>query len=326
MNRDNLFSLLNNFIQSAFEDEDGIVEFSDVSLNNENQPITQIMEDDDNNNFSLSSQFFYPISIERLMNVAPIDSERRPTRIGLSRTLPRSRIFYSTRYTQDDYELSEIYFVELRNSWKERNNIETNSEFDRNLQVGVDIKNILLDFFYDSDERFPDIDEFLNKVFYERCQCLYSYPQDILKKIFDLYVMTHARIPKCNEINFLIEFFIIHKSLPSDEELTEHIRRSIEFSTSPEDFHQRDKEFVPTIGIDKLPTYQYKKNTDSTQDNDCCAICRDDFQENQTIIQLKPCGHLFHSSNDECLEGASIRNWLEKYNHCPQCRTKIKSD
>jgi len=96
MNRDNLFSLLNNFIQSAFEDEDGIVEFSDVSLNNENQPITQIMEDDDNN-FSLSSQFFYPISIERLMNVAPIDSERRPTRIGLSRTLPRSRIFYSTR-------------------------------------------------------------------------------------------------------------------------------------------------------------------------------------------------------------------------------------
>ena len=258
----------------------------------------------------------------RIFNTVNIDSERRPVRIGLSRTLPRSRIFESSRYTNDDYELSEIYFIELRNEWKERNNIETNSEFDRNSQVGVDIKNVLLDFFYDNEERFPDIDEFLNKVFYERCECLYSYPQDILKKVFDLYIMTHARIPKCNEINFLIEFYIIHKLLPSDDELTEHIRRSIEFSTSPEDFHQRDKQFVPTLGIDKLPTYKYKIK----EDKECCAICREDFQDETTVIELKPCGHLFHSSNDDCLEGASIRNWLEKYNHCPQCRTKIRSD
>ncbi len=83
--------------------------------------------------------------------------------------------------------------------------------------------------------------------------------------------------------------------------------------------HQKDKQFVPALNVDKLPREIYVK---SEEDKACC-ICQEDFSEGQEIITLLPCCHQFHNKDSECLEGGSILTWLEKYNFCPMCKTKV---
>lgn len=68
---------------------------------------------------------------------------------------------------------------------------------------------------------------------------------------------------------------------------------------------------MTTEAFDQL---EEKKFEDITDSNKCdeCAICKEKF-ENDTIIKILPCKHIFHS---EC-----IGQWLKNYHHkCPLCR------
>lgn len=51
--------------------------------------------------------------------------------------------------------------------------------------------------------------------------------------------------------------------------------------------------------------------------DNCCPVCKDEFQENEELIKL-PCCHLFHN---EC-----IMPWLKERNSCPTCRFELKTD
>ncbi len=125
--------------------------------------------------------------------------------------------------------------------------------------------------------------------------------------------------PSCELYPQYIEYYVLHGRIPTEEELEEFIRRVIEYSRNPEEFHQRDKQFVPTLHVDLLPVEKFVK---SNEDKACC-ICQEDFSEGQEVITLLPCKHQFHNKDEECLEGGCILNWLDKYNYCPMCKTKV---
>jgi hypothetical protein len=294
------------------------------------------------NNLLYSSEtFFNQGQSNNLHNESSsINHNRQSPRFGISRYLDNERILYSRRYDPNDYETAEIIFFELRDEWKQKNNITSTCDIDTSRSITISLKNILLDFYNNEneEERFPNLEEFLEKIFIFKCNCLEHYNsslgnQDNIKKILEYYCMFYGRYPRCNEFPFILEFYLIQKTFPTEEELEEHIYRSIQFSLNPEEYHQNDKEFIPTIGIDKLPVLKYRDLSSGNPDicssklccfQNTCAICQEDFSENQDVIKLTPCNHLFHSTNIDCLENASIRNWLEKYNHCPLCKQKIK--
>ncbi len=51
-----------------------------------------------------------------------------------------------------------------------------------------------------------------------------------------------------------------------------------------------------------------------TQQHTCCAVCQDDFKENEEVAEL-PCGHPFHF---DC-----VSPWLERDRTCPTCRKEV---
>ena len=50
--------------------------------------------------------------------------------------------------------------------------------------------------------------------------------------------------------------------------------------------------------------------------NDICPITRDRFYNNQEVIMIKKCKHIFNKS--------SLKLWLTNHNTCPSCRINIK--
>ena len=251
---------------------------------------------------------------------------------------------HNTRYEKEEYELAEIIFFELRDDWKNKNKekiifpITETTDIDRTRTISISIKNILLDFYHNPEsrnklemvpeERFPSLDALLEKIYTFKCECLqqYDFQRNELEIILQYYCMFYGKYPNCTEIPYLLEFYIIQKRIPTQDELEEHIYRSIRFNLNPEEYHQSDKEFIPTIGIDKLPIEKYinaKNNLRCISCQESCSICQEDLSDEQDVIKLVPCGHLYHSTNSECLENAGIRNWLELYNHCPLCKQKI---
>lgn len=245
------------------------------------------------------------------------------------------------KYTSDEYDLSTIYYNHIRDEWLETNkeridNISNYKNYNDN--PSLKIQNILLDYFYQNEEMFPSFDTFVNLIYNNRCLCSdrvsYIYQsfsrnsgteeENYIKNITVDFVMLHGFYPSCNYFSYYIEFFIIHNRIPTDDELSSFIERAREFNISPEDFHQKDKLLVPTLNIDKLVVEEFSNI--SSPVNDCCAICREDFHPQTKTIKLSPCNHLFHSNNSECLQDASIINWLHSYNFCPLCNTKITSN
>jgi len=67
--------------------------------------------------------------------------------------------------------------------------------------------------------------------------------------------------------------------------------------------------------INSIPTVKvtYEQARDSLQ----CAICMDDFKENDEAKRL-PCSHHFH---EEC-----ISRWLRLHGTCPTCRVTLDGD
>lgn len=63
---------------------------------------------------------------------------------------------------------------------------------------------------------------------------------------------------------------------------------------------------------------QWKFNQDERENrNKTCSICLNDFENNENLIRLPECDHLFHN---EC-----IIDWLKGHIICPYCRCDIRA-
>ncbi|CAF1105163.1 unnamed protein product [Rotaria sp. Silwood1] len=72
---------------------------------------------------------------------------------------------------------------------------------------------------------------------------------------------------------------------------------------------------APENRINAIPTV--KVTAEQAHDNLQCAICMDDFKENDEAKRL-PCTHHFH---EEC-----ILRWLRMHGTCPTCRVTLDGD
>lgn len=72
---------------------------------------------------------------------------------------------------------------------------------------------------------------------------------------------------------------------------------------------------APEDRINALPTV--KVTAEQAKDNLQCAICMEDFNENDAAKRL-PCSHHFH---EEC-----ILRWLRLHGTCPTCRVTLDGD
>ena len=221
---------------------------------------------------------------------------------------PFDNYLYEKRYQDREYNTAKRFFIE---------NVKKNKSCD---YVSITILNVILDFKRDNMESFPNIEQLVEAIFTMRCQCVFFSSESDIKSLIQEYISEKADIPNCREYATLLEFHILHKRLPSEEELDEYARRTMDFFTNPEDFHQKDKIRVPTLNIDKLPVIQYDGDSCST-----CSLCQEDFIEKQNVIMLQPCNHHFHYDKKDCLDTANIITWIEQNNFCPLCKTKIEA-
>jgi hypothetical protein len=235
--------------------------------------------------------------------------------MSLSDFLP-SGILEDNIYSNYELDLAENHFNNLRQSFFE--------EAEMNYQTYVysitsEVKNAILELYHETNGfEFPDIDLIINNLFEKRCTCVRNYPDIYVKKVIKQCILYIGGLPSCELYPQYIEYYVLHGRIPNDKELEEFIRRVIEYTRNPEEFHQIDKEFVPALNVDKLPREIYVKKEDKA-----CCICQEDFIDGQEIITLLPCNHQFHNKDIECLEGGSILTWLEKYNYCPMCKVKV---
>ena len=65
--------------------------------------------------------------------------------------------------------------------------------------------------------------------------------------------------------------------------------------------------------FDEVPMIYY---TEGISENTLCSICLNDFNQNEKVLQLPGCNHLFHR---EC-----IRLWLNTHLDCPYCRSNVR--
>lgn len=82
---------------------------------------------------------------------------------------------------------------------------------------------------------------------------------------------------------------------------------------------------IETRGLDEsvirsIPIFQFKKygNREFEERNFCeCAVCLNEFQEDEKLRIIPSCSHLFHI---DCIDV-----WLQSNANCPLCRTSISS-
>jgi len=232
-------------------------------------------------------------------------------RRGLSALSNPENILVAKRFEDYQYNKAKEYFVD---------NIKKDKTQD---YVSRSLLNIILDLWTDNDENdeYPVLEEIIDKVYEYRCQCVYLINELNIKNMLKDYISEKGDLPRCREYSYLIEYHIINKKIPSDQELEDFMIRAMEFMVNPEEFHQKDKIHVPALGVDKLPVCNYCKDTCKST---TCSLCQEDFTEEQKIITLLPCKHEFHYNDKECLGNASIKNWLDNNNYCPLCKTKVE--
>ena len=231
-------------------------------------------------------------------------------RNGLSAFSNPENMLVAKRYEDHQYNKAKEYFV---------NNIKKDKTQD---YVSRSLLNIILDLYTDNeDDEYPVLEEIVDKVYEYRCNCVYFLNELDIKNMLKDYISIKGDLPRCREYSYLIEYHIINKTIPSEQELEDFMIRAMEFIFNPEEFHQKDKVHVPALGVDKLPVKNYCKDICKST---TCSLCQDDFLDEQQIITLLPCKHEFHYNDKECLGNASIKNWLSNNNFCPLCKRKVE--
>ncbi len=221
-------------------------------------------------------------------------------------------------YSDDERDLALNHIKDLRDSYL----VDTEADITGygEYEVSREIINKTLELYYENGAHsFPDLEDIVNSLFENRCNCVRGYPENYVKKVIKQCVMYTGILPSCSLYPQYVEFYILHGKIPTRDELEEYMRRIYEFSRNPEEFHQTDKCLVPTLNVESLPRHTFSEN----EENDGCGICQDEFTVGQTLITLLPCGHRFHEHKKDCLETTCILNWLETHNVCPLCKAHI---
>ncbi|KAI3984787.1 hypothetical protein MKX01_039404 [Papaver californicum] len=76
---------------------------------------------------------------------------------------------------------------------------------------------------------------------------------------------------------------------------------------------------VDELVIRAIPIYQFKTREGDNEDSSFheCAVCLNEFQEQEKLRVLPSCSHAFHI---DCID-----IWLQKNDNCPLCRSSISS-
>ena len=164
----------------------------------------------------------------------------------------------------------------------------------------------------------PTLEEILEELYKNKCYCTHNYNSNHIKDLYKFYILNYKKIPDCITIELSIEYRLLHSRFPNEEELSEILNRRIRFELSPEDYYQEDKMNIGTNNLDKIKIDKYIE-----EENISCSICQNDIIKDQEYINLEPCGHKFHYNNSDCLDEASIMNWLQNNNKCPNCKCNI---
>lgn len=221
-------------------------------------------------------------------------------------------------YSDDERDLAENHIKDLRDSYLV--DVDADISGYGEYEVSREILHKILEMYYENGAHsFPDLEDIVNSLFENRCNCVRGYPENYVKKVIKQCVVYTGILPSCSLYPQYVEFYMLHGKIPTRDELEEYMRRIYEFSRNPEEFHQTDKCLVPTLNIENLPRHTFTGDEENTG----CGVCQDEFVEGQTLMTLLPCGHKFHENKKDCLETTCILNWLETHNVCPLCKSHI---
>ena len=145
---------------------------------------------------------------------------------------------------------------------------------------------------------------------------------DIIKIITKKYLVDYFTILKCNDLKLAYLYYIQENRVASIDELIQFENMMYEIENDPEEFHQKYKHKIPTKNISKIFSETMNEQT-YTEKQPVCGLCQDDINVPHEYYEL-PCGHLFHKNEKDCLDNASILNWLKENNVCPICKKEIQ--
>jgi len=216
--------------------------------------------------------------------------------ISLFRLLPD---FYD--FDACDYELARMYF---------------------STQTGATLKDreILLYIimnYKENNNTFPSIKEIEENFCRLSCLCEYNYPEQKVIEMKKHLLYKYGRKPKnCVEVENLMEYELLNKRFPSEEELIEYTNNRLRFNYDPEEYYKEDKVEKPAKNFSeamvKYPIEEIKEN---------CSICFEEIK-NKPYYQIS-CTHMFHANKEDCLGEASIVDWFKKNDYCPNCKHTI---
>ncbi|KAL7081217.1 hypothetical protein ACP275_14G025900 [Erythranthe tilingii] len=96
-----------------------------------------------------------------------------------------------------------------------------------------------------------------------------------------------------------------------------YLNRTSHISDDPPTFYspRRENQGLDASTIRSIPILEFKKVEFSEQKPYECAVCLDEFEEDEKIRVIPFCGHYFHV---DCIDV-----WLHKNANCPICRTSV---
>jgi len=186
----------------------------------------------------------------------------------------------------------------------------------------IDMKLIrLVDPIWFSEKEKPGI-EFLASLVIDQKQCRdLSFIRSIdLNLCVQKILSWEMKIWSCLEIQILYSFYLSNSRLPNDiDEFMEFLDLYINTETVS------TNEPVEKKGVD-ISSYLFIASSvsvaSSVESNGECSLCFSTIDLTREYYVLS-CGHKFHSTSEDCLEG-TISRWFEKNNTCPLCRSIIQ--
>lgn len=169
--------------------------------------------------------------------------------------------------------------------------------------------------------KFPSLDDLVEAFVRDPCFCMRRLPLSEQRSIVRHFLVEFGKIPTCSETEATVEFSRFQRRMPTQEELNETLYKMDQMNRDPDNFYAKDKLYIGCPDLDKIEAEELKEEKELT-----CSICMDLINKGQKMFTLPPCGHNFHATAEECLDGCSVITWLEKNRTCPCCRVEIKVD
>jgi hypothetical protein len=157
--------------------------------------------------------------------------------------------------------------------------------------------------------QMPTMDEIIiQQLLVSKCQCLHWIPSNTTKACLKwLLSETMEKVPECREVVIVYSFYNYYGRLPYD------VEEFLEFLDSAITTEAPQMEEKKSLNLEKWHQLDGPVKE--------CSLCFSDVLEEQKRYQL-PCGHIFHASEQDCLEG-TVAKWFTKQTTCPNCRLDL---